>query len=135
MRGDVARVVLGTHGNTPCADAGRAANAAALSDLPHPFTATVDQTQGNDSQDGWLEWTEPIDVEVSTGVLGGSLSPVIVVRTLPPGGVPLEIGTTTPSVTLAHLRLQRGVARWPYGHHLITLLKNIGEPWQRRAGM
>lgn len=139
MSGDVARVVIGTRRNTPHADEDRAANAAGLSDLPHPFTAGVDLGQGNADQDGWLEWSEPIDVEVSTGVpligADGSMSPVIMKRTLLPGGAPLEIGYTMPSATLLHLRRNRSVARWPYGHPFLTLLVSVGEHWQRKAGL
>jgi hypothetical protein len=29
----------------------------------------------------------------------------------------------------------RGVARWPYGHEMITLPEHSGEPWQCKAGV
>ena len=39
-----------------------------------------------------------------------------------PGWAPLEVGYTRPSRTLLHLTEFGAVARWPYGHDVITLL-------------
>jgi hypothetical protein len=33
------------------------------------------------------------------------------------------------------MRFKRDAARWPYGHEMITVLENIGEPWQWKAGL
>lgn len=139
MSGDVADVQLTTFGHAPSPDRERSANAAALADLPRPFIAEVDMGQNGGDADGRLRWVEPIRVEVSTGVPFtdpcGHTGPVPAIRTIPPGSVPLEIGTTMASNTLFHLRRDRGVARWPYGHDLIRLFVSVGENWQSGAGL
>lgn len=136
--GDVAQVQISALGS-PGADADREGNARQLADLPEPFRAVVDSAQNCDDQDGFLEWDRPIQVEVSTGepvtADDGSISPRVVIRELPPGSAPLEIGSTKASVTLMHLRSERCVARWPYGHDRIRLTVAVGEPWQHRAGL
>lgn len=50
----------------PRADRYRAQNAAALADLPGPFTATVDEREYGAPCDGWLEWSEPVEASVCT---------------------------------------------------------------------
>lgn len=118
MSGRAADVIIDV-GHTPFPDAERDANATVLTELPEPFIAHVDKTQCNAGQDGWLEWTAPITVRRSARIayyssaLDGP-SPVIIPQTIPPGRVPLEIGTTPPSRTSLHLIEDRGVARWPY---------------------
>ena len=133
MSGRVAQVQLTTFGATPLRDADRAANAKALAELPRPFIADVDLDQNCADSDGHLRWVEPIRVEVSTGIPYsdpcGHEQPLILVRTIEPGSVPLEIGTTHASNTLFHLRCDRGVARWPYGHDRINLFVKLGH-WQ-----
>lgn len=139
MSGFVAQVQLTTFGATPEADAERLANAKALNELPRPFIAEVDLAQNGADQDGVLRWVEPIQMELSTGTAFYSpdrkAAPVVKVITVPPGSVPLEIGTTKASNTLFHCRLDRGVARWPYGHDRIRLFVNVGPTWQERAGL
>ena len=44
------------------------------------------------------------------------------------GGKPEACGAVA-----SGMRFQRGAARWPYGHEMITLLEHIGEPWQWKA--
>jgi len=39
--------------------------------------------------------------------------------------IALEVGTTSVSKTLYHLRCGRGVARWPYGHNKIIVLAGV----------
>ena len=46
------------------------------------------------------------------------------------GGKPEACGAVA-----SGMRFQRGVAQWPYGHEMITLLEHIGEPWQWKAGV
>jgi hypothetical protein len=126
MSGEFGQVQISTHG-TPHPDCDRNANQAGLDDLLGPFVARVDPDQNtSDFGDGLLKWNEPIQVEQSMGVChtdtaSGHSSPVIFVKTIPPGRVPLEIGTTTASTTLGHLLRLGGVARWPYGSDRITL--------------
>lgn len=123
--------------SVPAADRERKQNGTALAHLPRPFVAHVDALQSNADQDGWLEWTEPITVEKSTGEAflepGGATFPVQTFITVQPGSVPLEIGTTKASVTLAHLTYQQGVARWPYGHDCVHLLLATRWHKHRRA--
>jgi hypothetical protein len=106
-------------GHIPLPDAERDANASALRDLPMPFVAHVDKTQYNADQDGWLEWSAPITVRRSVGAAYypstvDDATPVTILQEVPPGTVPLEIGSTPPSRTSLHLHEDRGVARWPY---------------------
>lgn len=136
MSGDVAEVEIGTAGNTPGPDSDRGGNAAALADLPAPFTALVDAGQNCAGQDGWLSWSEPIIMSVSTGSPvtepGGTTYPETAECLIAPGRVPLEIGTTKPSNTLLHLRSHRGVGRWAYGHDRILLLVSLRAVGKRK---
>ncbi|MCO6011552.1 hypothetical protein NE236_42035 [Actinoallomurus purpureus] len=126
MAGEISQVQISTAGQ-PAADENRSENQRRLDDLLGPFVATVDPGQGTDViGDGWLEWTEPIQVEQSMGVpyidlATGEEAPLLKVATAPPGRVPLEIGTTHASKTFEHLMRMRGVARWPYGSDRIRL--------------
>lgn len=123
-------------GEGPSGDACREENAAKLSQLPFPFSASVDLGQRNSSAgDGWLEWSEPISMRKSVGVgfVGehGRTYPVCrpySVRASTGRCVPLEIGDSKPSVTLLHLVSgNRSVARWPYGSPFITLFAGCGQ--------
>jgi hypothetical protein len=135
MNGNVAEAEVGTRGKRPQSDACREGNASALARVPRPFAAEVDMEQYCGPQDGVLSWTTPIEVAASTGVPyiapGERPSPVQVKKLIPPGSVPLEIGTTNASSTLWHLRHDGGVARWPYGHDTIRLWVVVRpyEPW------
>jgi hypothetical protein len=118
---------------TPFPDAERDANASVLKHLPAPFSAYVDKTQRNDDQDGWLEWDQPITADRSVGEPyyssgRGHPEPVTMPLTIPPGKVPLEIGTTLPSRTLLHLGFDQGVARWPYDSTRIWLFISSNFP-------
>jgi hypothetical protein len=127
MDGEIGKVQIGPVSG-PSADRDREVNQLAISDLPGPFVATVYRDQKTSEYgDGRLEWAEHIQVEQSTGVPYidpcGNFAPLIAVKTLPPGGVPLEIGTTHASKTLDHLTRFGGVARWAYGSDRILLFK------------
>jgi len=128
-RGTVAMVPVGTDG-PPNRDDQREANAAALADLPDPFTAYVNPTQNGADADGFLSWSEPIEVSLATGLIerdvDGSTRPYSVHYRIPAGTAPLEIGSSLPSRTWLHLVLEGGsVARWPYGHDCIRLFVNL----------
>lgn len=129
--GKVAVVEVDT-GSPPGADKEREANAAALADLPHPFTCSVDMSQHNAAGDGMITWTEPIRVTLATGLIerlpDGSAGPVALYSVVPPGRAPLEIGSSHPSRTWLHLREDGAVARWPYGHSCVRLFLNLDRP-------
>lgn len=119
-------------GAVPGSDRDREGNAASLAALEHPFQAQVDMTQNGAGQDGFLHWTQPIVATRSTGV--ALLEPqhgetaVVAPRTIGAGRAPLEIGYTLPSRTLAHLKREGRVARWPYDSEIITLVINLPRP-------
>jgi hypothetical protein len=124
---------------TPHPDARRRENGAILTNLHPPYVAEVYQYQDDPSRgDGILRWTQPIRVLTSTDT-----SLIIerrtktcrekdlildMMRTLPPGQVPLEIGYTKASKTLFHLLHDGGVARWPYGQQEIRLWVTLIRP-------
>ena len=127
-KGLVGRALIGVEGR-PGRDADREGNAVKLADLPPPFRAAVNPDQNLADQDGFLSWSTPIEVEAGS-----------VCVTVPPGRVPLEIGSTKPSRTLLHVAMDHGVARWPYASEDIHLFVNLGkrsgeilaERWQGR---
>jgi hypothetical protein len=129
LSGSVAELLIPV-GEKPRPDANREGNASVLARLPHPFRAAVSMDQGNAEGDGTLAWDCPIPVSLSTGLIArhddGSTHPLPVRFTIPPGNAVLEIGSTQPSRTLAHLiYTSAGVARWPYGYQRIRLLVNL----------
>lgn len=119
-------------GATPCPDAERAANAAALSDLPEPFTAHLDMGQNAADEDGTVLWADDIIVTRSTGVsytaACSTREPLTIPTLVRPFHVPLEVGTTMPSRTLLHMEEDGGVARWAYGSTDLHILLNLGHP-------
>jgi hypothetical protein len=136
MKGLVAQVEISV-GRTPYPDAERDANAAALANLPEPFVAHLDRTQRRADADGWLEWHSPITVNRSVGVAfyasGTELpGPILVRHVIPPGGVPLEVGSSLPSRTYLHAIEDNGVARWPYDSTWMRLF--IGSKFPRPLG-
>jgi hypothetical protein len=130
MSGCIAAVGIETDYESPGPDSDRAGNAARLTGLPWPFVAEVDPGQHQADNDGYLKWIEPIQAEASTGTpftrAGGRIEPRQITRTIPPGRVPLEIGTTRASVSLLHVIREKGLARWPYGHDRISLFVRTG---------
>lgn len=123
-------------GTSPRPDAERTANAAALADLPEPFTAELDTDQNGADEDGTVAWDESITVTRSTGVSYAAgcarVEPLTTPTTLRPFRIPLEIGTTMPSRTLLHLEEDGGVARWAYDSTDLYLLLNLRHPALRR---
>jgi hypothetical protein len=119
-------------GTAPRSDAKRSANAAALADLPEPFTAEVDLVQNAADEDGTLVWSEDIIVTRSMGVpyRAGCTTPesLTMPTAVRPFRVPLEIGTTMPSRTLLHLEEDGGVARWAYGSTDLYVLLSLRHP-------
>lgn len=97
-------------GDEPFADSARQRNAEVLSSLEPLFTATV--YNGLCDSDGWFKWNDEI-VGITTVIRDNKQ--VASKHTLCPRSVPLEIGTTRAPRTLAHLRSEGGLARWPYG--------------------
>jgi len=56
----------------------------------------------------------------------GSTAPYLLRSKIPPGRAVLEIGSTLPSRTWAHLVMDGGaVARWPYGYSSFRLFVNL----------
>jgi len=129
--GRYAMVQVGV-GTAPRSDAARAVNAAALADLPVPFTADLDADQNAADEDGTLAWSESIVATRSTGVAytGGCAAPepLTAPATVRPARIPLEVGTTMPSRTLQHLEEDGGVARWAYGSTDLYVLLNMRYP-------
>jgi hypothetical protein len=123
--GQIIRTMVRADGE-PHADSGRHANALALSDLPHPFTAQVDLTQYNCDSDGTMSWAEPIEASSYTADQDDHRAGLQEIVVADPRSVPLEIGSTLPSRTLMHLREARGVARWPYGTDWIHVWLAVG---------
>jgi len=93
-------------GASPSSDDQFHKNAEKLARVQSPFKA--DLKAGRGDADGSLMWCEEI-------LLGE--------HTLVPQQVPLEVGYTRPLTTLWHLHQERGLARWPYEHEQLWLLK------------
>ena len=93
-------------GSCQSGDARTEENNAKLMGLPSPFKAFF--RGGSGDNDGSFSWTEQLFI--------GELA-------LDPQEVPLEVGYTRPLTTLWHLQHERCLARWPYGHDKIWLLR------------
>ncbi len=120
-------------GSTPGRDADRTGNAARLRGLPAPFHAHLDMHQNGADCDGTLSWQEPVTTWRSTAVpvlnVHALHSAVLAPFDVRPTSVPLEVGYTKPSRTLAHLAVEGAVARWAYDDdeiHLLVDLERIG---------
>ena len=86
------------------------------------FRAKVNPGRGGAANhDGSLSWTQPITLNRIISDADG------VKQTIPwecaPETIPLEIGTTKMARTFFHLRMYGALARWPYGHDHITIMK------------
>ena len=129
--GQFARVQVEV-GATPGPDAARDDNAAALADLPEPFTAVLDMEQNAADQDGFITWDEDITVTRATGASFmaecSRKEPLTMPALVRPLQVPLEVGTTMPSRTLLHLEEDGGVARWAYGSKDLYIILNLRHP-------
>ncbi|KOU62029.1 hypothetical protein ADK57_25630 [Streptomyces sp. MMG1533] len=116
-------------GELPGPDADREGNAARLRNLDAPFRAHLDMAQNGADCDGTLSWESPVNLWRALGVrmlhqagLYGSLHAPFEVR---PWNVPLEVGYTLPSRTMAHLITEGAVARWAYEDKEICLLLDL----------
>ncbi|MEV0982317.1 hypothetical protein [Streptomyces sp. NPDC049915] len=116
----------------PRPDADRDVNAAALKDLPDPFSAELDLDQNAADEDGTISWKDAITAVRSTSVAFSAgcqkSEPVTAPVLVRPSRIPLEVGTTMPSRTLMHLEQDGGVARWAYGSTDLYLLLNLRHP-------
>lgn len=148
MRGEIVRYHLDI-GSGPCGDVARGENAARLAARPgsktDAFDVCVDPTQKKADSDGTLTLLREVPSIRSSGLwfrTGSDPCPsqgrvwlVPMPVDLRPGTVPLEIGTTMPSRTWAHLMREGAVARWPYGHKELTIFVNLPRwsPRRRRV--
>ena len=106
---------------TPCADANASKMNEMLASLPSPFKAEF--WGGVADEDGSLSWSKPIVMErincdIDPGVDHRCKAETIIVE---PDSVCLEVGTTKPARSLAHLTMENGLARWPYDYNFITV--------------
>lgn len=116
-------------GETPGPDADRAGNAARLLGVDKPFRARLDMGQNGADSDGSLSWDRPVTLWRAIGVpvygahvLHRAIHAPFDVSSY---SVPLEVGYTHPSRTLAHLTVEGAVARWSYGDDEICLIVNL----------
>ena len=129
--GEYALFNVNTRGE-PGPDADRDGNAAKLANLKRPFAAYLDMTQNAADQDGQFTWTADVRSTRSTGlptINGCEANPVMIPYRVYPATAPLEVGTTLPSRTLAHLTVEGSVAHWPYGSRQLTVLVATDRNW------
>jgi hypothetical protein len=98
----------------PLSDRCREENARVLEALPRPFSAVL--APGADG-DGTLSWSEPVTMQSDRE--GGEVAP---------SSAMLEVGTTSASRTLLHMRRAGALARWPYGSREIIVLCAVDTP-------
>jgi len=95
-----------------------------LGSLPKPFTGAF--WGGSDTQDGFIKWTEPIELG-QIDCTGREI-----VATVKPKCIPLEVGWTRPDTTIYHILGDGGLARWPYRSKNIYLF--VRNPnWPRNS--
>ena len=92
----------------PSRDSDLIHNDGVLSALDPPFEGEFRGGPGDN--DGFISWNEPLDA-------GPEYS-----RKIPPGRLPLEVGTTAAWNTWMHWYQEGGVARWPYRSEIIYLI-------------
>lgn len=102
-------------GITPTRDADRAGNQERLNQVKAPFVGHVDTDQHGAEGDGTLSWTS----DISASLYGLQESRSV---TYGEGSAPIEIGSTDASMSPFHLVRFGTLARYPYGHNVITLL-------------
>lgn len=93
-----------------------------LSRLPKPFSGKF--WGGVNDSDGFISWAAPIIMQRINCKESPDKDHVcpnehIIVE---PNHVALEVGTTKPARTLAHLQREYGLARWPY-HYTFVMLR------------
>lgn len=101
----------------PEADRDVEANRAMLARMIAPFRGTIIPGHG---PDGMIYWDRPIlmgrQVADDRGI------PVEVPVEVPAGGIQLEVGDLHTYNGWHHLRAETGMARWPYGSPVVTIL-------------
>jgi hypothetical protein len=123
LHGDIAYAVIGVS-KPPGRDRDRVKNNSILATLPPPFRAEFFGGRGDD--DGDFRWDT--EITLTTTRLDEHNQQVSGQTMLEPGCAPLEVGTTMPGRTLAHLRTEGVVARWPYNHDRIGLFVQMSIP-------
>lgn len=105
-------------GKTPFGDKGVNENNEILSTLRHPFRAEFSPSKGRGyNDDGTFYWDIPIELGIK--IPDGTEFQ----HTVAPWQAPLEVGYTNPETTLMHLKEQGYLARWPYNHDIIYLIR------------
>jgi hypothetical protein len=130
--GEYAMFTVATRGE-PGPDADRENNAARLANLKRPFSADLDMAQNAADQDGSFAWTDDVRGIRSTGIAtinGCESIPVMTPYRVYPATAPLEVGTTLPSRTLMHLRVEGAVAHWPYGCSRLAVIVDTDRNWR-----
>lgn len=84
-----------------------------LKRLEPPFVASF--RGRTEDFDGFFSWDEPLSIMKQRGAI----------TYVPPRKVPLEIGYTQGVTTLLHIQQRGGIARWPYGSSLISVLLTL----------
>lgn len=108
-------------GKKPAPDRDRERNRQMLSVLPSPFKTSVEPDARGD---GTLSWSESIRTTLETTS-----------RMVPPGSVPIEIGSTESSRSWLHmLERDQGLARWPYGSEEIFLAVKVDSAVSAKLG-
>lgn len=106
-------------GCTPRRDSDIEYNNKALSNLPHPFYGGYGP-DGQAGDDGVIGWNS--SVKMSVYDMHTNAKTEIAIR---PWSVALEVGTTAFHRTFGHVWTSGcGVARWPYGSEVLTILYN-----------
>lgn len=82
---------------------------------------------GTQGEDGFIDWKGSAQFELfRNGKPAGF-------QHFPSGRVILEVGYTEAAKTLAQIRSNGGVARWPYDHEEITILKAVNPKAMQRG--
>jgi hypothetical protein len=103
--------------DTPYPDKEKEKNQKVFKTLPPPFGAEF--VGGWGYSDGSFFWDDTIFVDTND-------------KTMPPGVVPLEVGSTAAEVTYFHIIDEGGVARLPYASNIVYLF--LANPKSNIAG-
>lgn len=118
--GKVVIVSIDVH-ETPRSDRNVKSNNRLMADLPHPFSGAF--WGGTADCDGYVEWSKSVRATKFLSGPNGEETKLAV--RLPVNKIPLEVGTTSGARTLAHLRMEHGVARWPYDCDELRIMVNV----------